>query len=288
MGAGGEGGSRTAPTGGRRRREAQGGGLDRLWRLKGGPSPRSSPGGRLLRDLGPRALAGSRRPHLPPPSPQPSPSGRGGKPPRPTRFPTLGRVTQGSPVGRTLRNLGPRALAGSRRPHLPPPSPQPSPSGRGENLPALPVSQPSGGLRKGLPWGELCVTLGRGLLQGRADPTSPRPHPNPLPAGEGEDLPAPPVSQPSGGLREGLQRKRAPEGTGAHKGRPYGRERRRAALGGGPQWALAVERGPLTSILSRWERRFKRLHPAAGRRRPRRRCLAGTGAAIGAARGGRW
>ena len=236
MGAGGEGGSRTAPTGGRRRRAAQGGGL--RWPVVVVRGPLTS----IL-----------------------------------SRWETPVCVT----LGRGL-------LQGRADPTSPRPHPNPLPAGEGEDLPALPVSQPSGGLRKGLPWGELCVTLGRGLLQGRADPTSPRPHPNPLPAGEGEDLPAPPVSQPSGGLREGLQRKRAPEGTGAHKGRPYGRERRRAALGGGPQWALAVERGPLTSILSRWERRFKRLHPAACRRRPRRPCPPATGAAIGAARGGRW
>ena len=58
-----------------------------------------------------------------------------------------------------------------------------------------------------LPWGDLCVTLGGRLWQGRADPTSPRPHPNPLPAGEGADLPALPVSQPAGGLCKGRQRR---------------------------------------------------------------------------------
>ena len=74
--------------------------------------------------------------------------------------------------------LGRGLLQGRADPTSPRPHPNPLPAGEGGNLPALPVSQPSGGLRKGLPWGELCVTLGRGLLQGRADPTSPRPSPS--------------------------------------------------------------------------------------------------------------
>ena len=93
-----------------------------------------------------------------------------------------------------------------------------------------------------LPWGDLCVTLGRRLWQGRADPTSPRPHPNPLPAGEGEDLPAPPTPQPAGGLGKGspaeggfedpapalLQFRPEREGRrgGRFANRPYGRCRR--------------------------------------------------------------
>ena len=121
---------------------------------------------------------GRAAPASPPPSPQPSPSGRGRKTPRRLPLPKPAgavlppqRSLQRPPVGEevrregavraparltartlsqsppveTLAQLGGRALARTRGPRLPPPSTQPSPSGRGRKTPRrLPLPKPAG------------------------------------------------------------------------------------------------------------------------------------------------